>query len=77
MAPPTAREALPHLFENVAELDTEDIELVGKAGYKKFNVFRIASYDTLTTLRDKDEITTSLWQQLSDFRMYIDAIDPD
>ena len=51
--------------------------MVGRAGYKKLNVFRNASYKTLTTLRDKDKLTTSLWQELSDFRMYIDAVDPD
>ena len=76
MATPTAKEALAHLFENVLDLDTEDIELVGKAGYRKYNVFSKVSYNTLTVLRDKDKITTSLWQQLSDFRMYIDAVDP-
>ena len=50
---------------------------MGKAGYNKFNVFRNASYDTLAILRDKDNPTISLLQELSDFRMYIDAVDPN
>ena len=51
--------------------------MVGRAGYKKFNVFRIATYKTLTAFRDKDTLSFSLWQELSDFCMYIDEVEPD
>lgn len=77
MMSPTNKETLSHLFENILELDKDNIKLVGISGYKKFSVVKNSSYETRITLRDKDIITTSLWQELSDFRIYINAIDPD
>ena len=72
---PTSREVLTHCFENVLELDSEEMAMVGAAGFKNFSVFKVVSYGTVESLRDKDKITVSLWQELSDFRMYIDAVD--
>lgn len=58
MTEPSAKETLTHLFKNVLEINSDDIKMVGKAGFKKY---KRASYNTLTTHRDKDEIITSLW----------------
>ena len=58
---PMAKEMLTHLPVNILKLDSDDFNMVGRVGYKKLNVFRIAAYETLTTLRDNDKICFSLW----------------
>ena len=76
---PTSKETLTHLLENELELDSDniDIDMVGIAGYKEFNAFRVVSYETLATPRDKDKLITTLWQELSYFCMYINTMDPN
>ena len=44
-------------------------------GFHKINSFKRIYYDTLHHMRDKHTITTSLWQELSDMRMYMDTMD--
>ena len=72
---PIAKELTTHLFETVLELEPDKIKSMIDVGYSKFGRFRNISYDTLAIMRDKDTITISLWQELSDLRMYIDTMD--
>ena len=47
---PTSREVLTHCFENVLELVSEEMAMAGAVGFKKFNVFKVVSYETLESL---------------------------
>ena len=73
----TQEQIFTHLLTTVLELDTEEVKIISKARYRTYSKFvKNVMYDKLDRLRDRENLSSCAWRELTDWTMYEDMTSP-
>ena len=67
---------LSHFLTMALELDPEDIKVIYAARYCKYSKFVNVTYNILDRLRDKEDLSSCAWRELTDWMMNANATSP-